>query len=46
MTRFEKWNYEETEELAKLKKGMVDYESHFIKEITEHFTPYYQSFVP
>ena len=45
MPKFEKWNYEETEELAKLKRT-VDHEGHFIKEITKHFTPYYLPLVP
>ncbi|KAI9770976.1 MAG: hypothetical protein M1840_002680 [Geoglossum simile] len=44
--KFEKWNYEDMDELAKLKKGTIDREGDFIKEIREHFTPYYQSLVP
>ncbi|KAI9777873.1 MAG: hypothetical protein M1839_008550 [Geoglossum umbratile] len=44
--KFEKWNYEDMDELAKLKQGTVADESYFIKEIREHFTPYYQSLVP
>jgi hypothetical protein len=44
--KFEKWNYEETDELAKLKKGTVNVERDFIIEITEYFTPYYQPLVP
>ncbi|KAI9769851.1 MAG: hypothetical protein M1840_003845 [Geoglossum simile] len=43
---FEAWNYEPTTRLAKLKSGTVDHERHFLKTITEHFTPYYQPLVP
>ncbi|KAI9761206.1 MAG: hypothetical protein M1840_002006 [Geoglossum simile] len=39
--KFEKLNYEEMEELAKLKKGMVDHEGDFIKTVKENFTSYY-----
>jgi hypothetical protein len=44
--KFEKWNYEETEELAKLKKGMVDYEGDFMKIVEENFMSYYQPLIP
>ena len=44
--RFEKWNYEETEELAKLKKGTVDHEGDFIKTVEENFTSYYRPLIP
>ncbi|KAH0562895.1 hypothetical protein GP486_002517 [Trichoglossum hirsutum] len=43
---FEKWNCEDTEELAKLKKGMIDHEGDFIKTAEESFTSYYQPLVP
>ena len=39
--RFEKWNYIDTEELAKLKKGEVAYEGNFIKIAEEYFMLYY-----
>jgi Fungal protein kinase len=44
--KFEKWNYMDTEELAKIKKGTVVNEGDFIKEITEKFTSYYQPLIP
>ncbi|KAI9772444.1 MAG: hypothetical protein M1840_000647 [Geoglossum simile] len=46
VTRFEKWNYEEMEELANLKKGMVDHEGDFIKTVEENFTLYYRPLIP
>jgi hypothetical protein len=46
VSKFEKWNYEETEELAKLKKGMVDYEGDFMKIVEENFMSYYQPLIP
>jgi len=39
--RFKKWNYVDTKELAKLKKGEVAYKGNFIKITEEYFTPYY-----
>ena len=39
--RFKKWNYINTKELAKLKKGEVVYKGDFIKIAEEYFTPYY-----
>jgi len=44
--RFRKWNYIDTKELAKLKKGEVAYKGDFIKTAEEYFTPYYQLLVP
>jgi serine/threonine protein kinase len=44
--RFEKWNYVDTEELAKLKKGEVAHEGDFIKTAEENFTSYYQPLIP
>ncbi|KAI9765136.1 MAG: hypothetical protein M1839_005614, partial [Geoglossum umbratile] len=46
VSKFEKWNYMHTNELAEIKSGIVVYESDFIKNITESFTPYYQPLVP
>ncbi|KAI9855818.1 MAG: hypothetical protein M1813_009627 [Trichoglossum hirsutum] len=40
------WNYEETEELAKLKTGTVANEGDFIKTVEENFMPYYQPLIP
>ena len=36
--QFDKWNYVDTEELAKLKLGTVAKESIFMKTITDNFT--------
>lgn len=44
--RFEKWNYVDTEELARLKKGEVDHEGDFINSAEENFTPYYRPLLP
>ncbi|KAI0570679.1 hypothetical protein Alg215_10901 [Pyrenophora tritici-repentis] len=44
--QFEKWNYIDTEELAKLKKGEVGDESDFLRTAKATFTPYYQSLIP
>ncbi|KAI1524021.1 hypothetical protein PtrEW4_009834 [Pyrenophora tritici-repentis] len=44
--QFEKWNYIDTEELAKLKKGEVGDESDFLRTARVTFTPYYQSLIP
>lgn len=44
--RFEKWNYADTEELAKLKKGEVNDERDFFKTVEVNFTTYYQPFIP
>jgi hypothetical protein len=46
ITKFEDWNYADTERLAKEKLGTVGDESIFIKTITENFTPYYQPLIP
>ena len=43
---YDRWNYVDTDELAKLKKGEVSDEGDFIKTAEEHFTSYYQPFVP
>ncbi|KAF2844618.1 hypothetical protein T440DRAFT_523364 [Plenodomus tracheiphilus IPT5] len=44
--QFEKWNYIDTEELAKIKKGEVGDERDFLKAAEENFTPYYQPLIP
>jgi hypothetical protein len=44
--QFEKWNFMDTEELAKVKKGEVGDERDFLKTAKENFTPYYQPLVP
>ncbi|KAI1932033.1 hypothetical protein LOZ66_006950, partial [Ophidiomyces ophidiicola] len=43
--RFEKWNYMDTEELAKQKVGTVD-EAIFMRTISTNFTPYYEPLIP
>ena len=44
-TEFERWNYENTTELAELKSGLVNREGHFLNRIAKAFTPYYQPLV-
>ncbi|KAF3049727.1 hypothetical protein E8E11_010167 [Didymella keratinophila] len=44
--QYEKWNYIDTKELAKLKKGEVGDESDFLGTAEATFTPYYQSLIP
>ncbi|KAF2175149.1 hypothetical protein K469DRAFT_80264 [Zopfia rhizophila CBS 207.26] len=44
--RFDKWNYVDTEELAKIKKGIVGDERDFLKTVEATFTPYYQPLIP
>ncbi|KAK3363827.1 hypothetical protein B0T25DRAFT_513737 [Lasiosphaeria hispida] len=44
--QFDKWNYVDPEELAKLKLGTVAKESIFIKTITDHFTAYCAPLIP
>lgn len=42
---YEKWNYVDTDVLAKLKKGEVSDEGDFIRSVEENFTSYYQPLV-
>jgi hypothetical protein len=44
--RFEKCNYVDMEELARLKKGEVDHERDFITAAEHSFTSYYQVLIP
>lgn len=46
VAQFDKWNYADTEELAKLKLGTVAKEAIFMKTITDNFTLYYKSLIP
>jgi hypothetical protein len=46
VAQFDKWNYADTEELAKLKLGTVAKEAIFMKTITDNFTPYYAPLIP
>lgn len=43
---FEKWNFLDMEELAKLKKGEIGDEQDFNSSAKKKFTSYYQSLVP
>jgi hypothetical protein len=43
---FEKWNYVDMAELAKLKKGTVAHEGDFQRIAEEHFTPYHRPLAP
>jgi len=46
VSQFDKWNYAETEELAKLKLGTVSDDAIFRKTAQEHFTEYYLPLIP
>jgi len=43
---FDKWNYVDMEELAKLKLDTVAQETIFLRTVTENFTPYYKPLIP
>ncbi|KAF1352740.1 hypothetical protein EJ07DRAFT_135920, partial [Lizonia empirigonia] len=45
VSRFDKWNYLDAEELADSKKGVVVDERDFLKTAQTNFTPYYQSLI-
>ena len=44
--QFDKWNYVDMEELAKLKLGTVAKETIFMKTITDNFTSYFEPLIP
>jgi len=44
--QFDKWNYVDMEELAKLKLGTVAKEAIFMKTITDSFTSYFDPLIP
>ncbi|PMD53352.1 uncharacterized protein K444DRAFT_646753 [Hyaloscypha bicolor E] len=44
--QFDKWNYVDMEELAKLKLGTVAKEAIFMKTITDNFTSYFEPLIP
>jgi hypothetical protein len=46
VARFDKWNYANAEEPARLKKGEISDEGDFIQAAEENFTPYYKPMVP
>ncbi|KAF3768657.1 hypothetical protein M406DRAFT_354964 [Cryphonectria parasitica EP155] len=45
-TVFDTWNFEGDDQLAGIKKGVIDDEEDFLKKADKHFTPYYQPIVP
>ncbi|KAM7182558.1 hypothetical protein V8F33_014221 [Rhypophila sp. PSN 637] len=46
VTKYDKWNFADTEWLALIKVGTISDETDFIKEVQESFTLYYQPMVP
>lgn len=46
VSKFEAWNFESTENLAKIKKGSVDEEDKFTKEVEENVTTYCAPLIP
>ncbi|KAI1295952.1 hypothetical protein F5Y03DRAFT_399118 [Xylaria venustula] len=44
--RFEKWNTEDAEELARLKLGTISKRRYFTNTVSAHFTPYYRPLIP
>ncbi|KAF2452571.1 hypothetical protein BDY21DRAFT_382745 [Lineolata rhizophorae] len=46
VSKFQAWNFESTENLAKIKKGSVDEEDKFAKEVDENFTAYCAPLIP
>ncbi|TWU76972.1 hypothetical protein ED733_007337 [Metarhizium rileyi] len=46
VTEYDKWNYVDMQELAKLKKGEVVNERDFLRTADENFTSYYRCLIP
>lgn len=46
MSKFQTWNYESTENLAKIKKGSVDEEDKFAMDFDANVTAYCASLIP
>jgi len=46
VSKFQAWNFETTENLAKIKKGSVDEEDKFAKEVEENVTTYCAPLIP
>jgi hypothetical protein len=46
VTRFEKWNYVDTAELASSKRGVIADEGDFLQIMDEHFTTYFRDLMP
>lgn len=44
--QFDKWNYVDIEELAKLELGTMAKEAIFMKTITDNFTSYFEPLIP
>ncbi len=44
--KFERWNYQDMEELSSLKLGLVSWESLFMKTMDEFCTPYHKPLIP
>ncbi|KAI1370748.1 hypothetical protein F4677DRAFT_464937 [Hypoxylon crocopeplum] len=44
--KFDKWNYADMDELARLKLGTVSDEEFFIETLAQNFTPYYEPLIP
>ncbi|KAI0514649.1 hypothetical protein F5B22DRAFT_226061 [Xylaria bambusicola] len=44
--QFEKWNIEDTDELARLKLGTISKRPYFNNTVSAHFTPYYRPLIP
>ena len=45
-TGYDSWNYEPTQKLAEIKKGKVDEEDKFTKEVEEEFTTQCKQLIP
>ncbi|KAH6883929.1 serine/threonine-protein kinase Sgk2 [Thelonectria olida] len=46
VSRFEKWNYVDTAELASSKKGVIDDEGDFLQIMDEYFITYFRDLMP
>jgi hypothetical protein len=46
VSKFQAWNFENTKTLAKIKKGFIDKEDKFIKEVDKNVTTYYALIIP
>lgn len=45
-SEYESWNYKDTKELAEIKKGKIDEQDKFDKEVDENFTAYCKPLIP
>lgn len=46
VAEYDMWNYADTAELAKTKRGTVYGEGDFVKEMEDYFTPYWRPMIP